>query len=79
MHIQCARAERIFAESAALDGLVSADALPTIRAMSAIYRGILRKIARDPRRALRERARLTALEKSWIALRARFGLLGAAP
>jgi phytoene synthase len=79
MHIQCARAERIFAESAALDGLVSADALPTIRAMSAIYRGILRKIARDPRRALRERARLTALEKSWIALRARFGLLGALP
>ena len=77
MHVQAARAERIFAESAALDGMVSADAVPTIGAMSAIYRGILRKIARDPRRALVERARLSTLEKSWIALRARFGLLGA--
>jgi phytoene synthase len=77
MHVQAARAERIFAESAVLDGMVSADAVPTIGAMSAIYRGILRKIARDPRRALVERARLSTLEKSWIALRARFGLLGA--
>ncbi len=79
MHVQVSRAERIFAESTALDGMVSADAVPTIRAMSAIYRGILRKIARDPRRALAERARLSAIEKSWIALRARFGLLGAIP
>ena len=79
MHIQVSRAERIFAESAALDGMVSSDAVPTIRAMSAIYRGILRRIARDPRRALAERARLSALEKSWIALRARLGLLGATP
>lgn len=79
MHVQCSRAERIFAESAALDGMVAPKAVPTIRAMSAIYRGILRKIARDPRRALAERARLSALEKSWIALRARLGLLGATP
>ena len=79
MHVQVSRAERIFAESAALDGLVSRDAVPTIRAMSAIYRGILRRIARDPRRALAERARLSPIEKSWIALRARFGLLGAIP
>ena len=79
MHVQVSRAERIFAESAALDGMVSVDAVPTIRAMSAIYRGILRKIARDPRRALVERARLSAVEKSWIALRARLGLLGAIP
>ena len=78
MHVQCSRAERIFAESAALDGMVSRDAVPTIRAMSAIYRGILRRIARDPRRALAERVRLSPIEKSWIALRARLGLLGAA-
>lgn len=76
MHIQCSRAERIFAESMALDGMVAPRAVPTIRAMSAIYRGILRRIARDPRRALAERVRLSAFEKSWIALRARFGLLG---
>jgi phytoene synthase len=74
MHIQCARAQRIFAESAAM---VSPDAVATIGAMSAIYREILRKIAVDPRRALAQRVRLSALEKSWIALRARLGLLGA--
>ena len=79
MHVQVSRAERIFAESAALDEMVSPDAVPTIRAMSAIYRGLLRKIARAPRRALAERVRLSAVEKSWIALRARFGLLGAIP
>lgn len=77
MHIQCARAQRIFAESAALDAMVSPDAVATIGAMSAIYREILRKIAVDPRRALARRVRLSALEKSWIALRARLGLLGA--
>lgn len=76
MHIQCARAERIFAESAALDGMVAPSAVPTIRAMSAIYRRILRRIARDPRRALSQRTRLPRVEKSWIALRARLGLLG---
>jgi phytoene synthase len=78
MEIQCARAERIFAESAPLESLVARDAVPTLAAMSAIYRGILRKIARDPRGALERRARLSALEKSWIALRARLGLLGGA-
>ncbi|MEI7878560.1 MAG: squalene/phytoene synthase family protein [Planctomycetota bacterium] len=77
MHIQCARAQRIFAESAALDAMVSPAAVATIGAMSAIYREILRKIAVDPRRALAQRVRLSALEKSWIALRARLGLLGA--
>jgi len=69
----------IFAESAALDGMVAPAAVPTLRAMSAIYRGILRRIARDPRSALASRVRLSALEKSWIALRARLGLLGAVP
>ncbi|MFM7132879.1 MAG: phytoene/squalene synthase family protein [Planctomycetota bacterium] len=78
MEVQCARAERIFAESAPLETLVAREAVPTLAAMSSIYRGILRKIARDPRGALERRARLSALEKSWIALRARLGLLGGA-
>ncbi|MFM7052421.1 MAG: squalene/phytoene synthase family protein, partial [Planctomycetota bacterium] len=78
MEVQCARAERIFAESAPLESLVAREAVPTLAAMSAIYRGILRRIARDPRRALERRVRLSALEKSLIALRARLGLLGGA-
>lgn len=72
---QCERARRCFAESAALDAMVSPDARPTIVAMSEIYRGILGVIARDPAKAMRERARLSTLTKSWIALRARFGVL----
>ena len=73
--VQCERARRYFAESASLDAIVSPDARPTIVAMSEIYRGILGVIARDPAKAMRERARLSTLTKSWIALRARFGAL----
>jgi phytoene synthase len=73
--VQCERARRYFAESAPLDAIVSPDARPTIVAMSEIYRGILGVIARDPAKAMRERARLSTLTKSWIALRARFGAL----
>ena len=73
--VQCDRARRCFAESAALDAMVSPDARPAIVAMSEIYRGILGVIARDPAKAMRERARLSTLTKSWIALRARFGVL----
>ena len=74
MAMQCARAARAFDESAALDAMVSREAHATIAAMSAIYRGSLGVIARDPARAMRERARLSGFAKSWIALRARLGL-----
>jgi phytoene synthase len=74
MEMQCARAARFFDESAALDAMVSKDARPTIVAMSEIYRGILGVIARDPAKAMRERARLSTMAKSWIAVRARLGL-----
>jgi phytoene synthase len=77
MAIQCARATRFFEESAALDAMVSRDARATIVAMSEIYRGILGLIARDPAKAMRERARLSSLAKSWIAVRARLGLVPA--
>jgi len=74
MEMQCARAARFFDESAELDSMVSKDARPTIVAMSEIYRGILGVIARNPAKAMRERARLSAVAKSWIAVRARLGL-----
>lgn len=76
MDEQCARAERRFAASADLERLVSPPAVATLAAMSEIYRRILGRIARDPRAAMERRVRLPALEKSWIALRARFGFLG---
>ena len=66
-----------FDQSAPLDALVAQDAEATIRAMSAIYRGILRVIARDPAGAMRTRARLSSVTKLMIALRARLRLLPA--
>ena len=75
MREQCVRASRCFDESAALEGMVSERAVPTLAAMSVIYRRILEKIARDPKRALAQRVSLSRFEKVSIALRARFGML----
>jgi phytoene synthase len=75
MRAQCARAEAVFDGSAELERLVAPQAVPTLGAMSVIYRRILARIARDPRGALARRASLSAFEKISIGLRARFGLL----
>jgi phytoene synthase len=75
MRAQCARAEAVFDESAELERLVAPRAVPTLAAMSVIYRRILARIARDPRGALARRVSLPAHEKLSIGLRARFGLL----
>jgi len=75
MREQCVRAARYFDESAALEGMVAGKAVPTLTAMSVIYRRILDKITHDPRRALARRVSLSAFEKISIGLRARFGLL----
>ena len=74
---QCARAARYFDESAALEGLVAPNAVPTLLAMSVIYRRILAKIEADPRGAIARRVSLSAFEKVSIGLRARLGLLRA--
>lgn len=75
MREQCARAARYFDESASLEGIVSAKAVSTLTAMSVIYRRILEKIARHPRRALERRVSLSTFEKLSIGMRARLGLL----
>jgi len=75
MRVQCARAARYFEASAPLEGLVSPAAVPTLSAMSVIYRRILARIARSPRAALARRVSLSRIEKVSIALRARLGLL----
>ena len=77
MRAQCARASGYFDASAPLEGLVSVAAVPTLSAMSVIYRRILGRIARDPRAALARRVSLSRLEKVSIGLRARLGLLPA--
>ncbi len=67
---QVERARGFYEKSAALESRVQADARPTLAAMTAIYRGILEKIAARPERVLRGRVRLSGLAKLRIAWQA---------
>jgi phytoene synthase len=76
---QCRRARSHYERSAPLDGMIDAACLPTLWAMTEIYRSVLDKIEADPRLTVRGRARLSALRKVWIGLRARRVHAGTAP
>jgi phytoene synthase len=68
---QCDRAEQFYARSAPLDAMVTPSCLPTLWAMSGIYRGLLGRIRADPRAVVSgRRVRLPAWRKAWIAWRA---------
>jgi 15-cis-phytoene synthase len=69
MQFQIARAESFYASSSQLELLVEADARPTLRTMTAIYHGILKKIARDPAVVLQKKVRLSAMQKAGEAIR----------
>jgi phytoene synthase len=74
MEFQVERARGFYERSAALEGRIQGDAVPTLTAMTAIYRGLLEKIAVDPTRVLRGRVRLSSWAKlriGWRAMRAR--------
>ncbi len=67
------RARAFYEQSAPLEELVGASGRPTLWAMTMIYRRLLHKIARDPRRViLGPRVRVSSLHKGAIAIRARF-------
>ena len=68
-HIELA--ERLFVRSAPLDQRITPGNVAALTAMTAIYHGILRKIARHPQQVLRGRVRLGTVAKTWIALRCR--------
>lgn len=68
---QIARAEAAYQKSAELEQRISRDCRATLTAMTEIYRGLLRKIARDPESILRQRVSLSLLEKFLIASRAK--------
>ncbi|MGC8624450.1 MAG: phytoene/squalene synthase family protein [Phycisphaerae bacterium] len=61
-------AEELFARSAPLEQRINAENISALRAMTAIYHGLLLKIAQNPQRVLRSRVRLGKLAKTWIAL-----------
>ena len=70
MRFQIDRARDFYDRSAPLASRIQPDARPTLDAMTAIYRGILEKIAAHPAHVLRRRVRLSPLAKLLIAWRA---------
>jgi len=69
---QVDRAESFYERSEALDDLIHASCAPALWAMTAIYRGTLDKIRRDPSRIALERIALSPIQKSTIAMRAKW-------
>ena len=79
MRRQIARAESFYERSAALESQVAPDSRPTLTAMTEIYRGLLRKLAAEPQRVLRERVSLSLFTKVLIGWRARRARPAAGP
>ena len=70
MAFEWSRAQSYYEEAAPLLGLVRPAGRPSLWAMIAIYHGVLVRIRELGYDVYARRARLTALEKSWIVLRA---------
>ena len=70
MRFQIARAEAFYEKSAGLERCISPDSRPTLIAMTEIYRGLLKKVACEPERVLRERVSLSLFSKLRIGWRA---------
>jgi phytoene synthase len=70
MRFQIARAEEFYEKSAGLERRINADSRPTLIAMTEIYRGLLKKVAYQPERVLRERVSLSLFSKLRIGWRA---------
>ena len=70
MEFEWRRANQYYEEAAPLLDMVRAQSRPSLWAMMAIYYGILLRIRAQGYDVYSRRARLSALEKSWIVLRA---------
>lgn len=73
LNFEISRARKYFHSSADLDTFISADSRPALAAMTAIYHGILDKIAHSPMDVLTRRVRLGALTKLKIMWRCQRG------
>ncbi len=74
MRFQIARAEAFYDKSQGLEARIERDSRPTLIAMTEIYRQLLKKVACEPERVLRERVSLSLFSKlriGWRASRAR--------
>jgi len=70
MRFQIDRAEAFYEKSAGLENRISPDSRPTLIAMTEIYRSLLKKVACEPERVLRERVSLSLFSKLRIGWRA---------
>ena len=70
MQFQIDRAEAFYEKSAGLEDCIAPDSRPTLIAMTEIYRGLLKKVAYEPERVLRERVSLSLFSKLRIGWRA---------
>jgi phytoene synthase len=70
MAFEWERARAYYHQAAPLLGLVRPASRPALWAMMAIYYGILLRIKSQAFDVYRERPRLTALQKTWIVIRA---------
>jgi len=69
MRFQVDRARAYYEASAPLERYIAVDCRATSEAIATLYRSILERMAADPRRVLRERVRLSTLEKLRLARR----------
>ena len=70
MRFQIDRAEGYYAKSAPLEDRIQADSRPTLVAMTQIYHQLLKRVAVEPERVLRERVSLSLVSKLMIGWRA---------
>lgn len=70
MRFQIGRAYDYYRKSTPLESFIAPDSRPTLIAMTAIYRGLLKKVAYEPERVLRERVSLSLFSKLRIGWRA---------
>jgi 15-cis-phytoene synthase len=75
VEFEAARAQEWFERGGALVALLDRRSAACVAAMAGIYRRVLRRIAQEPRRVLRERVSLPAREKAWVAAGAMAGRL----
>jgi phytoene synthase len=70
MQQQIDRAESYYERSSELEFHIASDSRPTLAAMTQIYHRLLRKLAQEPQRVLRERVSLSIFTKLMIGWRA---------
>jgi phytoene synthase len=74
MEFEITRAREFYDDSAPLAAMIHADSRKAMRALIAIYRSLLDRIAESPADVLKRRVSLPASQKVWIVLRSAMGV-----